>query len=273
MADPTSECTSDADCPAGYVCEFGYPATDPANASDALVAWGLCVPAQPTECVDDTQCPAGYTCQTESICPDCVYADPPCMMPCMLSGVCVANTVPSECNVDADCGAGYYCEFMCPPCLPGYECPACVGQCVANTGGQCTADSQCGVGYKCEVQTVCYDMPCIDPTDPNVPCGGGCFEEGWCVPVQTCEGIACAPGEVLDPATCTCYVPETNPCVVSGCSGEICAAEPMASPCIWEEWYVCLQAPYTSCGPFGPNGECMWQSTVELTNCLSHYNM
>jgi hypothetical protein len=55
-------------------------------------------------------------------------------------------------------------------------------------------------------------------------------------------------------------------CVVSGCSGQICAEEPMASTCEWLPQYACYRD--ARCGRFGPDGSCAWQPTPELAACL-----
>jgi len=55
-------------------------------------------------------------------------------------------------------------------------------------------------------------------------------------------------------------------CIVSGCSGEICAPEEMASDCQWLPEYECLE--YSSCGFFGEDGQCGWEKTPEYLKCL-----
>lgn len=54
-------------------------------------------------------------------------------------------------------------------------------------------------------------------------------------------------------------------CVVSGCNGEICAASPMASACIWKEEFACYAA--ATC-ELGADGACGWKKTPELGSCL-----
>lgn len=56
-------------------------------------------------------------------------------------------------------------------------------------------------------------------------------------------------------------------CVVSGCSGQLCAEEPMASTCEWLPQYACYQS--ERCGRFGPEGSCAWEPTPELAACLA----
>lgn len=276
------ECNSNLDCPMGYACESitnclpcAYEGTpDDSGAfmpcAEECTTQSVCVPqTQPSECYDDTQCGTGYYCQTQEVCPPCVYEDPGCKMACQLVGTCMPKQ--SECQADSDCGAGYRCDFyeLCGSCPYGdclIACPV-VGICVA-TAPTCYSDYDCDPGYTCQLDSSCYEAYGCDPNDPSMPCSSPCLLQGVCV-LTGCEGIVCAVGEVLDLTTCTCQ--PSGGCVVSGCSGEICAAESMASECVWMDWYECLQSPYTTCGPFGPNGECQWQQTEAFTNCLAHF--
>lgn len=58
-------------------------------------------------------------------------------------------------------------------------------------------------------------------------------------------------------------------CVITGCSGQICAGEEVASTCEWLEAYACYQ-------DFGVCeeqrvGECGWSDTEPLNSCLSQF--
>ena len=55
-------------------------------------------------------------------------------------------------------------------------------------------------------------------------------------------------------------------CVVSGCSGEICANKPMASPCLWKPEYECLK--YSECKCI--NFQCDWKNTTTYFECLQN---
>jgi len=276
-------CSSDADCPVGFACEVTtncLPCAwegDPESGEsmpcyEECTTQAVCVPqTQPSECYDDTMCGLGFYCQTQEICPPCVYEDPGCKVACQIVGTCLPKE--SECQIDADCGPGYVCEYYesCGPCPYGdclIACPV-YGVCV-QTAKTCYSDSDCGAGYICQLDTTCDEAYGCDPNDPSVPCSAPCLLDGVCV-LAGCGDIMCAEGEIMDLTTCTCQ--PSGGCVVSGCSGEICAATSMASVCVWMDWYECLQSPYTSCGPFGPNGECGWQQTEAFTNCLAHFNM
>lgn len=57
-------------------------------------------------------------------------------------------------------------------------------------------------------------------------------------------------------------------CATGGCSGEICTtrenAKNIVSPCVYREWYKCLQM--TSCGCV--NGVCTWKPNENFEKCL-----
>ncbi len=55
-----------------------------------------------------------------------------------------------------------------------------------------------------------------------------------------------------------------EPCVVSGCSGQICASEPLFSTCEWRPEYACFGS--ATCAPQA--GGCGWAMTDELRRCL-----
>jgi len=62
-------------------------------------------------------------------------------------------------------------------------------------------------------------------------------------------------------------LPEPNPCVVTGCSREICAEEEVMSVCIWKEEYACYQE-HGNCRR-QESGKCGWTESAELLSCLS----
>jgi hypothetical protein len=56
-----------------------------------------------------------------------------------------------------------------------------------------------------------------------------------------------------------------EPCVVSGCSGQICAQQPLFSTCEWRLDHACFAG--ATCAPL-PGGGCGWTMTDELRACL-----
>jgi hypothetical protein len=60
----------------------------------------------------------------------------------------------------------------------------------------------------------------------------------------------------------------TGACVIGGCSSEICADQPMISPCIWRDDFACYAD--AACGRQA-DGSCGWSMTPELTSCLASH--
>jgi eight-cysteine-cluster-containing protein len=57
-------------------------------------------------------------------------------------------------------------------------------------------------------------------------------------------------------------------CVIGGCAGELCADEPLVSPCIWRDAYVCYRDAVCT---RQVDGACGWTPTDELTACLASH--
>jgi len=55
------------------------------------------------------------------------------------------------------------------------------------------------------------------------------------------------------------------PCAIGGCSGQICAAQPMFSSCEWRPEYACFSN--ATCER-QRDGACGWTPTLELRACL-----
>lgn len=55
-------------------------------------------------------------------------------------------------------------------------------------------------------------------------------------------------------------------CVVTGCSGEVCAEEEVITTCEYRPQYVCYK---TAICERQASGECGWTETPELTACLN----
>ena len=54
-------------------------------------------------------------------------------------------------------------------------------------------------------------------------------------------------------------------CIVSGCSGEVCAAENVMTPCIYRPEFACYEN--ARCA-IQAHGACGWTQTPELSLCL-----
>jgi len=169
---------------------------------------------------------------------------------------CDGNTYSNSCFA-AMAGTGVATEGECEPPPPGGFC-----------GGI--------AGIECPEGQVCVDdgNDDCDPALGGADCGGVCVleEPDTCAPVL-CE-LYCEFGFATDEdgcEVCSCAAPPEpeEPCVVSGCNSEICAAEPMFSPCVALPQFACFDD--AQCGHFGPGGECGWKQTEALTSCLDSF--
>ena len=175
-------------------------------------------------------------------------------------------------GVSCEGGKHRYARFECcgvagPTCEPGTtwdsELTACcpdaifVSDCLCPTGWdyaseEVTDDSGCLLGYGCG----CTPHPCSD--DMPIMCD--------MVPPQCDDGqvVAAKNGcyECVDPDTCG--APQAE-CVVSGCSGQICAPEMQMSTCEWKPEYACLSL--TTCGA-SADGICGWDMNDAYLACL-----
>lgn len=227
---PVPNCTTDADCADGLVCQLAYPSCpacpfideDGDGQSDIDCApcpppTGSCT-APPAQCITDADCPEGQACfQDLGVdCPECPFIDEdgdgqsdiqcePCLPP---MGIC--GELPPEnpiCFADSDCEPGQRCQledFECPTCpfidedgdgQSDINCAPCApseGYCIDEVTQPigCLSDAECGAGERCELSTVCAD--CAAPVDGDEPSSdcGGCFTEGYCV--ATSQPIGCS---------------------------------------------------------------------------------
>lgn len=277
-ANRPAPCPSVCVPPAGPTCEDGSVCGP--NERCELVCWSAC-PA--------CDCAPGQDC----FCP-------PCQEDCF--STCVPIAPPVTCSSDAECAPGNVCDFSncwgaTDPAEPGDpNDPSgrpimCLGECrqPEPPAYDCKQDSDCidasGRTGTCEFE-VCEAaafMPCdpsgqsCDPMPPAPICYGFCnFEQpAWCNPWDpaTCpDGFTCqsecdagAPnGLIFCPSRC---VPEVTPseCVVTGCSGQVCAPEDVATTCEWRPWYVCYRD--AVCGAQA-DGSCGWQETDSFRQCM-----
>lgn len=63
-----------------------------------------------------------------------------------------------------------------------------------------------------------------------------------------------------------------KPCVISGCSGELCTlpdknGDPLPGICIWREEFACYQQKGAVC-KLQKDGKCGWNQTRSLKTCL-----
>ena len=80
------------------------------------------------------------------------------------------------------------------------------------------------------------------------------------------EGSGSGSDAMMEPPDGVCTPKETKgECVVSGCSGEICADDYWDSACVWEDAYACLKL--ASCGTLA-DGSCGWITNEKYYECL-----
>ncbi|HSN82196.1 MAG TPA: hypothetical protein VLS88_06430 [Polyangiales bacterium] len=221
---------------------------------------------QPGECVDDADCPPGHYCERFTSVPDDA-ADP--SIPAPVPGVCV-----DLCAL-IDCLPGYVCEAG--QCIPVGDCP--VETHIVNFDGECVpkcyGPEQCGDEQRCNASEVCRPDPACPECDVCVgwcvPPSGDCrtngCEEGWtCDYCQTPDGGA--EWICLSPEAGACLPPQE--CRPTGCNGEICANQDVASPCVALPEFACYQQ-LGRC-ELQPWGQCGWTPTPELDACLSEFD-
>lgn len=144
-------------------------------------------------------------------------------------------------------------SILAVPVLMGAEGNGCGGDVVVGNDGPC-------------VVTGCSGQICADEDTPST-CewtdAYACYQQ-----VGVCERAAdgtCGWRETPELSECLSN-PEPEPCVVTGCSGQICADQDMPSDCQWLDEYAC----YHDHGVCERDeaGTCGWKQTPELVECL-----
>ena len=229
---------------------------------------------QPGDCYDDGDCPVGWICQ------EGILGSP------QHEGVCERCGCPEiyspVCGVDGRT-YGNACEARCAHIQVAYE-GECTDDCpvdthIRNFGGECVpkcyGPEQCGDEQHCNAPDVCRQDPACPECDVCV---------GWCVPpAGDCRTNGCEAGWTCDycqtsdgQAEWICLPPEAGACLPpdecrpTGCNGEICANQDLASPCVTLPEFAC----YRDVGicEIQPWGQCGWTPTPELDECLSQFD-
>lgn len=273
-------CAWDEDCGSGQYCEYegcedGWACDCAGDDEDCgclpvePMCYGTCKPiVEPEyECIDISGYQEG--CGDEQVCEiafcedygwfECDDDDEPCAMPAVepvCYGFCKdVEPQPEYCSTYEECSDGKtcnieVCEGVTCLCAEDGDCdcpdvePWCWGTCQEDTPpppGGCESDADCGTGEYCEIESSCL-MWCEEGDDDCCGSAG----PGVCAPKKK------------EPK---------DECVTSGCSGEICAPQPMDSICIWQEWYECLAL--STCEA-NANG-CGWTQNPEFDACMSKY--
>lgn len=138
-------------------------------------------------------------------------------------------------------------------------------------GNGCGGDVTVGSDEPCKIGG-CSGQLCVEPDDDGAStCEWNdeyaCYQE-----LGTCERAddgSCgwrATDELQDCLDNGGPDPET-PCVVTGCSGQLCADEDTATDCAWTDAYACY-GDYGTCER-DDVGVCGWRQTDELIECLA----
>ncbi|NOZ87018.1 MAG: hypothetical protein GXP49_12290 [Deltaproteobacteria bacterium] len=271
-------CNSDSDCPSGQHCEAAEVGGSSEGGTDR------------TACVDDADCGTGricadggcFDCNDTEICGDGIdndcdgEVDEDCPQPV---GICVDND--KVCESDDECPEGFYCQFDGPvwgqdPDDPnGANAEICngidddrdgqvdegcinpVGRCVPSEDKQCDGDTDCPDGFFCALPQCAQS-------------GVACNADVDCPEGQACMNGICTSGDVppdCGPGVCT---PRQDPrCIVTGCSGQVCASHEVQTDCVWRPEYDCLK--YSKC-TMTPDGICGWIDTQAYRKCIDDIN-
>jgi len=235
-------------------------------------AVGVCVPRQ-MGCLDDSDCAPGERCELIDGCLDGDQTDPDGNgIDCAPYGVCVPIT--EGCLEDADCPEGFRCELTYwadPDDTQGCEegDPNCIPPCDPTTGEYCGEPyGRCvPMEYECFDDRDCPDgFFCALP--PCHPSGEACNADSDCGPNGSCWDGMCVyeDGTIPDCGPGICQPRQTTECIVSGCSGQVCAPYPVDTTCEWLPEYECLQ--FSVCTVVTADGACGWLETPEYIECL-----
>jgi hypothetical protein len=138
-------------------------------------------------------------------------------------------------------------------CPDGYAADS-AGNCcrkLTDGSGECIGSADGGTPLVCQAKD-CGPTPDL----PTWTCSDGRTGglTGRCLPTAgkcTWEIIDC---------------PRKGDCIVTGCSGQLCADTEIATDCAWTESYACYKK-FGICQR-SMDGKCGWAETKELTSCL-----
>jgi hypothetical protein len=266
------QCSTDADCGAGYVCTQG----------------GVCLAAPPyvPDAGGDCSvngCPDGYICKLSNGVAQCVGlggsdgggtgidggtphpeaggGDASSSDAGSQSDASDGAAGPAACNSDGECGGhGARCiDGHCAPqvglCSDGTQCVAQGSLCVDGVcEAQCSTTTPCPSGYGCDfTRGVCNLNPTACTGSGTSSCQGGAVcVEGHCAPPcsATAEaGPACASGQVCVNGGCIPDQAATFACANDGDEGQLANTCASGFTCIHHDCYLgCDPEAGTGCG-------------------------
>ena len=184
---PSTECSSNADCADGQVCELepcpmiDCDPDDPDCVVPECSDTGTCVDGPDdgwgSSCETDADCPQGFECGVVGGVSEACAAGEDCPEPTVVE---IYGCVPASCETDADCEGAFVCityENDCediaigaPDCA-GEDCPpppeiepcepTTEGVCGPKWAAPCEKAADCGEGFQCvpEVVDTCGSTP------------------------------------------------------------------------------------------------------------------
>ena len=152
---------------------------------------------------------------------------------------------------------------------------------VSNSGGATTPSPNgaynVGATFKstdgcndcsCTAQGIACTLRACAPGGGGDTCsyGGKSFASGASFPsIDNCNTCSCqASGDVV--CTERACAPAPTDCKKTGCSGEVCSDQDLASACLWTAAYACYQ---TATCERQASGQCGFTETAQLTQCLA----
>ncbi len=257
---------------------------DPANMEDPPlmphpeICEVACLTIGPLLCEelsDPLDCQARSDCEwSQAMCPSCLVSSDGSTADCECSSSCHTKQAPicqdldqQACSVRPDC---QWEQRDCPPCEDATMCSCPSNGCMPNQS------------QVCPPMAGAYPV-CVDGSEPiPVYDAMGCLTHYDCGTVPGCPpvempAIGCESGAplipVYDEAGCVvnwqCPNTALQPCQRTGCSGQVCAAEEVATDCMWSEQYQCYDQ--AICGVTA-NGTCGWIDTPEFMECMETFN-
>jgi hypothetical protein len=95
-----------------------------------------------------------------------------------------------------------------------------------------------------------------------------------CQPWEPLSQVSCGGAFVVVSNEFEVREPTDRACRVSGCSGELCASETLASACVFLPHFACFRdAACSERGELGPDPGCGWERTPELEACLARFSV
>ncbi len=206
--------------------------------------------AAPADCVV-SGC-SGEVCAESSMESICIWR---AEFACYETAQC-ARQADGQCGWTMDAQLSSCLQQHAPPPQDGGSAPgACV---VSGCSGQLCADEVLGSDCQWKEEYACYaNAQCERQADGNC---------GWTMDSALTQCLADkgdedgGTGEPLDGGQAP------NPCVVTGCSAQLCSEHELSTTCEWKDEYACYAN--AKCEPQA-NGACGWTVDAALSQCLA----